>query len=180
MATNKQSPTSTTQVVPLDYNIWQVTLTLAVPDYGSGGMFTALDAVTNSLDPEVTVLGSDEVLVHLVLCEANDSPVLAKRATTTLEADAELTSDLTTMLDTKASKPAKRNRKQRGDIASRVATVDAALRAMETASANELATLTGLKVKLVYNALYELHRAKKIGADKKHGKVTWIANKANK
>jgi hypothetical protein len=55
--------------------------------------------------------------------------------------------------------------------------VHAALRALQDASANDIATVTGMPVKLVYNSLYALHDAKQIGAVKANGFVRWFAVK---
>jgi hypothetical protein len=55
--------------------------------------------------------------------------------------------------------------------------VYAALQTVGYASADELSAVTHVPTKLVYNCLYALHDAKKISANKQHGKVRWTANK---
>ena len=49
-------------VTPLDSNVWKVTLTVAIPDYGSAGNYTALDAIIPTLNEEITVLGMQQDL----------------------------------------------------------------------------------------------------------------------
>ena len=86
-------------------------------------------------------------------------------------------------MDTDTTKPTKRKQKHKkaykpsAVVAKRIETVHAALRALQDASANDIATVTGMPVKLVYNSLYALHDAKQIGAVKANGFVRWFAVK---
>ncbi len=174
-------------VTPLDSNVWKVTLTLAIPDYGSGGNYTALDAIIPTLDGEIQVLGMQQDLLHLVLCEASDGAVLARKETNTVPDDTLLDAQLDKLVAQQAHPSATAKSKKRkhkkaykprsNDVAMRIEKVYALLQTVETASANELAVLAGEPVKAIYNALYALHDAKKIGADKKHGLVRWFINK---
>jgi hypothetical protein len=179
-------------VTPLDSNVWKVTLTLAIPDYGSGGNYTALDAIIPTLDGEIQVLGMQQDLLHLVLCEASDGAVLARKETNTVPDDTLLDAQLDKLVaqqlhptakTVEATAPVKRKNKKwkaykpTAKVAERMNTVHAALRALNEASADDIATVTGIPVKLVYNSLYALHDAKQIFASKAHGKVRWFAVK---
>jgi len=82
----------------------------------------------------------------------------------------------------KTSKPRGRKHKKaykpRSEaVIMRTELVYAALQTVGYASADELSAVTHVPTKLVYNCLYALHDAKKISADKQHGKVRWTANK---
>ena len=174
-------------VTPLDSNVWKVTLTVAIPDYGSAGNYTALDAIIPTLNEEITILGMQQDLLHLVFCEANESAVLARKETNTVPDDTAL---LDAQLDklvaqqahptantTKRKQKHKKAYKPSAVVAKRIETVYAALRALQDASANDIATVTGMPVKQVYNSLYRLHDAKQIFATKTDGKVRWLAVK---
>lgn len=181
-----------TAVTPLDTNVWKVTLTLAIPDYGSGGNYTALDAIIPTLDGEIQVLGMQQDLLHLVLCEATEGAVLARKVINTVPDDTLLDAQLDKLMAQQAhptastvatTTPAKRKNKKwkaykpTPQVEERMRTVDTALRALGEASANDIATVTGIPVKLVYNALYALHDSKQVFASKAHGKVRWFAVK---
>jgi len=174
-------------VTPLDSNVWKVTLTVAIPDYGSAGNYTALDAILPTLNDEVTVLGMQEDLLHLVVCEANETAVLARKRTNTVPDDTALLDAQLNKLVAQQAQPTanttKRKQKHKkaykptADVAKRLEIVHAALRALQDASATDIATVTGMPIKQVYNALYKLHETKQIFATKAHGKVRWLAAK---
>ena len=168
-----------------EHTVWKVQLTVAIRNYGDGG-WTALDAITKSLGTEVFVLDMREEQLELVTRKMQAHAVLASTQENTV-ADDEVATELLNALANSGSKvvansgsKVKRrgsyNKAHRIEVEKRIATVHAALRAMEHATANELALLTGVRIKLVYNALYSLHDAKLIGAKKQRGLVKWSAN----
>ena len=167
----------------LNITLYEVRLVCSVPDYGVGSA-TAIDYILNGAIDEINVLESDETTLRVVRNSEASEAVPAKHDETTLGEDED------SLLQALAVKPkkakaktakAKKHKKaykpRSNDVAMRIEKVYALLQAVETASANEIATLAGEPVKVIYNALYALHDAKKIGADKKHGLVRWFANK---
>lgn len=161
-----------------EHTVWKVQLTVAIRNYGDGG-WTALDAITKTLGQEVFVLDMREEQLELVTRKTQAHAVLASTQASTV-ADDEVATDLLSVLANTASKVKRKssyNKAHRIEVEKRIATVHAALRAMGKATATELALLTGVPIKLVYNALYSLHDAKVIGANKQRGLVEWSANK---
>lgn len=167
----------------LNITLYEVRLVCAVPDYGVGSA-TAIDYILEGAIDEINVLESDETTLRVVRNSEASEAVPAKQHETTLGEDED------SLLQALAVKPkkvkaktakAKKHKKaykpRSNDVVMRIEKVYALLQTVETASANELATLAGEPVKHIYNALYALHDAKKIGADKKHGLVRWFANK---
>jgi hypothetical protein len=152
-----------------------------VPDYGTGGA-TAIDYILQGAIDEITVIDSDETTLSVVRnVEPTDAVQAMKQATTLGEDEDSLEEALTT--NGTATKPTRRKHKKAKaykpseEVAKRIGIVHAALRALEEGSANDIATVTGIAVKLVYNSLYALHDAKQIGAVKANGLVRWFAVK---
>ena len=176
----KQQQPSATQGA-LNITLYEVRLVCAVPDYGLGSA-TAIDYILEGAIDEITVIDQEEATLRVV--RNNDTPeaVPAKQQATTLGEDEDSLVEALTTTET-ATKPAKRKHKKwkaykpSAEVAKRIGVVHAALRALEEGSADDIATVTGIKVKLVYNSLYALHDAKQIGAVKANGKVRWFAVK---
>jgi hypothetical protein len=173
----KQHPPSAPQGA-LNITLYEVRLVCAVPDYGVGSA-TAIDYILEGAIDEITVIDSDETTLRVVRNNEASEAVPAKQQATTLGED----EDSLVQAITTNDKPAKRKQKKwkaykpSPKVAKRIETVHAALRALTEASADDIATVTSIPVKLVYNALYALHDAKQIGAVKAHGKVRWFAVK---
>lgn len=176
----KQHPPSAPQGA-LNITLYEVRLVCAVPDYGVGSA-TAIDYILEGAIDEITVIDSDETTLRVVRNNEASEAVPAKQQATTLGEDEDSLVQAITTNDT-ASKPIKRKQKKwkaykpSAAVAKRIEVVHAALRALDNASADDIATVTSIPVKLVYNALYALHDAKQIGAVKAHGKVRWFAVK---
>ena len=176
----KQHPPSAPQGA-LNITLYEVRLVCAVPDYGVGSA-TAIDYILDGLINEITVIDSDETTLRVVRNEVQSEAVPAKQQATTLGEDEDSLVQALTDTET-ATKPAKRKQKKwkaykpSAEVAKRIGVVHAALRALEEGSANDIATVTGIAVKQVYNSLYALHDAKQIGAVKAKGLVRWFAVK---
>lgn len=165
----------------LNITLYEVRLVCAVPDFGVGSA-TAIDYILEGAIDEITVLDQDETTLRVVRNNEASEAVPAKQQATTLGDDEDSLAQALTVKPKKAkSKATKKHKKaykpRSNDVLMRIEKVYALLQTVETASANEIATLAGEPVKAIYNALYALHDAKKIGADKKHGLVRWFANK---
>jgi len=165
----------------LNITLYEVRLVCAVPDFGAGSA-TAIDYILEGAIDEITVLDQEETTLSVVRNSNTTETVPAKQQATTLGEDEDsLVEAITT--NNSAAKPAKRKNKKwkaykpSAEVAKRMGIVHAALRALEEGSADDIATVTGIAVKLVYNSLYALHDAKQIGAVKAHGKVRWFAVK---
>ena len=176
----KQHPLSAPQGA-LNVTLYEVRLVCAVPDYGVGGA-SALDYILGGHTDEINIIDSDETTLRIQRNSDESVAIPAKQDTTTLGEDEDsLVEALAT--DTDTTKPTKRKQKHKkaykpsAVVAKRIETVHAALRALQDASANDIATVTGMPVKLVYNSLYALHDAKQIGAVKANGFVRWFAVK---
>ena len=176
----KQHPPSAPQGA-LNITLYEVRLVCAVPDYGVGSA-TAIDYILEGAIDEITVIDQDETTLRVVRNEAQSEAVPAKQQATTLGEDEDSLVQALTDTET-ATKPAKRKHKKwkaykpSAEVAKRIGVVHAALRALEEGSANDIATVTGIAVKQVYNSLYALHDAKQIGAVKAKGLVRWFAVK---
>tara|TARA_B110000503_G_scaffold132797_1_gene209255 strand:- start:4190 stop:4741 length:552 start_codon:yes stop_codon:yes gene_type:complete len=174
----------------LNITLYEVRLVCAVPDYGVGSA-TAIDYILEGAIDEINVLESEETTLRVVRNNEASQTVPAKHDETTLGDDEDslvqalavdgfaikAKAKTKTKAKAKTGKHKKAYKPRSNDVLMRIEKVYALLQAVETASANELAALAGEPVKQVYNALYSLHDAKKIGADKQHGLVRWFANK---
>lgn len=176
----KQHPPSAPQGA-LNVTLYEVRLVCAVPDYGVGGA-SALDYILGGHIDDINIIDSDETTLRIQRNSDESVAIPAKQDTTTLGEDEDsLVQALA--IDTDTTKPTKRNKKHKkaykpsAEVAKRIGVVHAALRALEEGSANDIATVTGIAVKLVYNSLYALHDAKQIGAVKANGLVRWFAVK---
>lgn len=180
-----KQPPSAPKGALLTTTLYEVRLVCAVPNYGVGTStsgFTAVDYILNNAVEEINIIDFDEQTLRVVRNSEASLAVPAKRDETTLGEDEDsLAEALAVKPKTAKAKKTKKHKKaykpRSNDVAMRIEKVYALLQAVETASANEIATLAGEPVKAIYNALYALHDAKKIGADKKHGLVRWFANK---
>tara|TARA_R110002126_G_scaffold787_1_gene4909 strand:- start:6878 stop:7405 length:528 start_codon:yes stop_codon:yes gene_type:complete len=166
----------------LNITLYEVRLVCAVPDYGVGSA-TAIDYILEGAIDEINVLESEETTLRVVRNNEASQTVPAKHDETTLGDDEDslvqalAVDGFAIKAKAKTGKHKKAYKPRSNDVLMRIEKVYALLQAVETASANELAALAGEPVKQVYNALYALHDAKKIGADKQHGLVRWFANK---
>lgn len=183
----KQDPHKREAIPLSDMRLYRVSLIVAVPDYGLST--SALDAIVPSLESEIALLSMEETELMVVPTEpmavAQAPAVPAVKADNTVpvdidSVDALLGYDSTaqvaqpTKRKKSKSKKSKRKSRRNPEVLARIETVFKTVEAVGSASADEIALLSGVRVKLVYADLYDLHNAKRIAAHKEHGKVQWM------
>lgn len=181
----KQDPHKRDAIPLSDMRLYKVSLIVAVPDYGMST--SALDAIVPSLESEIALLSMEETELMVVPTEptavAQAVAVPAVKADNTVPVDIDSVDALLGYDSTaQVAQPAKRKKskskrakhKRNDEVLARIETVFKTLDTVGSASADEIALLSGVRVKLVYAALYELHNAKRIAAHKEHGKVQWM------
>ena len=170
-------------------DLFQVTLTVAVPNYGGAVAYSALDEVLAALEgADLTIIEFDEVAVALTAKTETHIAVAANKADTTLPDDEDSIAMLASMSQhpsvSEKPKPAKAKTTKRkkhkkayvptAAVRERIVKVYNCLKQLEVGSADDIAVCAEVPLKQTYAALYALHKDfKAVAAVKQHGLVRW-------